>query len=49
MSVMFQMSMLMSLQQATLETDTTCERRGSGLESKRKFDGERSPGTESDN
>ena len=41
--------MLMSLQQATLESDTSSVRRRKGLETERKFDCQKSPGSESDN
>lgn len=44
---MSQMSMLMSLQQATLDSDTSVRRRKGG-EADRKFDCQNSPGTDSE-
>ena len=44
------MSMLMSLQQATLDSDTSSSvGRRKGVETDRKFDCQKSPGSESDN
>ena len=49
MIIMSQMSMLMSLQQATLDSDTSSVDRRKGVETDRKFDCQKSPGSESDN
>ena len=50
MIIISQMSMLMSLQQATLDSDNSASsvRRRKGAETGRKFDCQKSPGTESE-